>query len=254
MKCYIIVLQQSEHSRTIGADSIAAANELGVFPEVHDGVNGYESAELFKKYGITRFLTRDIIEQPGHQGCFLSHFQLWMKCVELNEPIIILEHDGVFIRELPEDILEKFDGVLKLDPLLPYDGTNTYDYKVQKSFTLGRSVEVFHQKPRNKWYGVGEFIWGAYGYIIKPKAAAALIDFAQKIGACPTDVHIGRNLVDIKSTTIPVVRLHKFYTDATIRKESTTAKLEKFVQGKNQLEGTKWFTQEDYNELVKKGA
>jgi GR25 family glycosyltransferase involved in LPS biosynthesis len=250
MRAYIIILQESDHSRSIGSDSIKEANKFGIYPEVFNAVNGYQSAKVFEKHGITRFLTSDIIEQPGHQGCFLSHFELWMKCVELDEPIIILEHDGVFIRELPDNILEKFDGVLKLDPLLPYNGFSTYNYKVKKSLTLNNPIEVWDQPAKGKWYGVGEFVWGAYGYIIKPKAAASLIDFAQRIGACPTDVHIGRNLVDIKTTIDPVVRLHEFYNDHTVRKESTTSKLEKFVVGKNQLAGKKRFTKEEYEQLV----
>ena len=33
--------------------------------------------------------------------CFASHYLLWKKCIELNEPILILEHDAVFISEFP---------------------------------------------------------------------------------------------------------------------------------------------------------
>lgn len=34
--------------------------------------------------------------------CFASHYLLWKKCIELNEPILILEHDAIFIDEFPE--------------------------------------------------------------------------------------------------------------------------------------------------------
>jgi len=112
MKAFVIILQESEHSRKVGAEAIEAARKFGIEPEVHNAVLGYNAPELFAKYGITRFLTRDLIDNPGHQGCFLSHFELWMKCVKLDEPIIILEHDGVFIRPLPDDLLDKFSGVL----------------------------------------------------------------------------------------------------------------------------------------------
>ena len=30
---------------------------------------------------------------PGEKGCYASHYKLWQKCVELNEPILILEND-----------------------------------------------------------------------------------------------------------------------------------------------------------------
>jgi len=248
MKAFVIILQESEHSRTVGKDAVEAANKFGIYPEVHNGVLGYNSPEVFRRYGITRFMTRDIIDNPGHQGCFLSHFEVWMKCVKLNEPVIVLEHDGVFIRELPEDILEKFDGVLKLDPYDVYDDIPTYLKRVEES--LSQPVDVWHQPARNTWHGVGEFIWGGYGYIIKPQAASALIDFARRFGAAPTDVHIGRNLVDIKSTTATVVKMHKYYDEQHIRGSSSTAKLGQFVAGKNRMAGAEYLSPKKYKRLV----
>lgn len=248
IKSFVIVLQESEHSCKVGKETIEAANKFGIYPEVHNGVLGFNSPEVFRKYGITRFLTRDIIDQPGHQGCFLSHFEVWMKCAKLNEPVIVLEHDGVFIRQLPEDILDRFDGVLKLDPYDVYDGVDAYVKKVEDS--LNTPVDVWHQPARNTWHGVGEFIWGGYGYIIKPNAAVALIDFARRIGAAPTDVHIGRNLVDIKATTVPVVKMHKFYDDTHIRGSSSTSKLEKFITGKNRMADAEYLSPKKYKQLM----
>ena len=33
-------------------------------------------------------------------ACFLSHYRLWLKCVELDEPIFVFEHDALFTRRL----------------------------------------------------------------------------------------------------------------------------------------------------------
>jgi hypothetical protein len=173
-----------------------------------------------------------------------------MKCVKLNEPVIVLEHDGIFIRELPEDILDRFDGVLKLDPLDVYNKEGVEAYQAQVEASLTEPVEVWHQPARSSWHGVGEFIWGGYGYIIKPHAAFALIDFARRIGAAPTDVHIGRNIVDIKSTTVPVVKMHKFYDDENIRGSSSTSKLSKFIAGRNPLEGAEYLSPKKYQRLI----
>jgi hypothetical protein len=32
--------------------------------------------------------------RPGVLGCFYSHYRLWQKCIDLNEPIFIFEDDG----------------------------------------------------------------------------------------------------------------------------------------------------------------
>ena len=37
----------------------------------------------------------------GEVGCFLSHWHLWNKCIEKNEPIIVLEDDAI--------LTDKFD-------------------------------------------------------------------------------------------------------------------------------------------------
>jgi len=247
MKTFVIILQESEHSRKVGAEAIEAARKFGIEPEVHNAVLGYNAPELFAKYGITRFLTRDLIDNPGHQGCFLSHFELWMKCVKLDEPIIILEHDGVFIRPLPDDLLDKFSGVLKLEP---YDVfVDSYEGKVDAS--LNDPVDVWHPPARNTWHGVGEFLWGAYGYIIKPHAAMELIQFARRIGAAPTDVHIGRNIVDIKATTATVVRMSKTYTENDVKGMSSTSNLNQYVPGENRMALAPYLSPKKYAELIK---
>ena len=249
MKAFVIVLQESEHSRTVGQEAIEAANKFGIYPEIHPGVLGFNSPKKFNEYGITQFLTRDIIDNPGHQGCFLSHFELWVKCIKLNEPILILEHDGVMIRPLPDNILEQFDGVLKLDPFDVFDIVKDYVRDVENS--LDTPVEVWHQPARGKWHGVGEFIWGAYGYIIKPAAALELVQFARRIGAAPTDVHIGRNLVDIKATTVTVVKMNKRYTDNDLRVMSSTNNLAQYVPGRNQMALATYLSPKKYEELIK---
>lgn len=249
MKAFVIILQESEHSRKVGAEAIEAAHKFGIEPEVHNGVLGYNAPELFAKYGITRFLTRDIIDNPGHQGCFLSHFELWLKCIKLDEPIIILEHDGVFIRPLPDDLLDRFDGVLKLDPFDVFDTTEIYTENVKAGMT--KPVDVWHQPSRNTWHGTGEFIWGAYGYIIKPNAALELVQFARKIGAAPTDVHIGRNLVDIKATTVTVVTMNQTYIDNGVKQLSSTSNLNQYVPGHNRMALAPYLSPKKYAELVK---
>ena len=35
----------------------------------------------------------------GEFACSLSHVEMWKKCIELNEPIMIIEDDAVFSQE-----------------------------------------------------------------------------------------------------------------------------------------------------------
>ena len=49
----------------------------------------------------------------GEVGCFMSHYAAWAECIELDEPVIILEDDAVFTDKFyeleVENLMQKFD-------------------------------------------------------------------------------------------------------------------------------------------------
>ena len=57
--------------------------------------NGCDHNEpLTKRYNEKRFVTRNGRKaEPGEIGCYCSHFRAWQKCVEINEPLLVLEDD-----------------------------------------------------------------------------------------------------------------------------------------------------------------
>ena len=75
---------------------------LGVAYTVFEAINGRDQSAhpLFSMY-------RDELSQAsrgksltqGQLGCYASHFLLWEKCIDLNEPIIILEDDALLFPE-----------------------------------------------------------------------------------------------------------------------------------------------------------
>jgi GR25 family glycosyltransferase involved in LPS biosynthesis len=89
-------------------------------------------------------------------------------------------------------------------------------------------IDYFYA-PARRSSAAGDYVSGAYGYCIKPAAAQKLIEFSANVGVLPADKHIGRKIVDLKSTTVPIVRLHKFYSEHSITKFSSTRDLGKFV-------------------------
>jgi|GEM_PF-2149566 len=44
-------------------------------------------------------------------ACFASHYRLWKHCVHLNEPILILEHDALFVDSLPSLSQEEWECI-----------------------------------------------------------------------------------------------------------------------------------------------
>jgi GR25 family glycosyltransferase involved in LPS biosynthesis len=103
------------------------------------------------------------LSRPGVVGCFYSHYSLWEKCVQLNEPIMIFEDDVKFYRGWNP---VAFDGVLILS--------------LGKSSFLSEPNKTYLENPA----GVPRAVpWknfsmpGASGYALTPDAALGLIKF-----------------------------------------------------------------------------
>lgn len=224
MKAFIIHLSEMPLSVSLANECLTSAKSHGYDASLVEGVNGFYANDKFQQYGITKFLNKTAANSPGRRGCFLSHFELWKKCVDLDEPILILEHDGLVIRDLPLDVLDTFTDILNLDP---YRSDSGYDKKVKSSIKLTVSIvsPVF-----KKTSLCGDCIIGAYGYIIKPEGASKLIDHAINIGILPTDKYIGTSIVDIKTTNVPVVRLHPYFATRSIKENSSTKNLGKYLK------------------------
>jgi GR25 family glycosyltransferase involved in LPS biosynthesis len=123
-------------------------------------------------------------------GCFMSHYLLWQKCVALDEPILILEHDAVFIRPLPD---VAFDGICQInDPrgATPYGGMWS-DKMAQRGPGVWPKTHIF---PDDKPDGLA----GNSAYLIKPWAAKALIDKAHEVGVWPNDALMCRQFFDLQ--------------------------------------------------------
>ena len=128
MQTRIIVLQSSEISRSMGAKCIDRAKEFGIEAEVFDGIDGRDAHQILHDLGLRQYKSKMKGGRLGVLGCFLSHYFLWTECVESDKPFMILEHDAWMLRPLPENVLELFPDVLKLDSLDPY--SKTYNKKL----------------------------------------------------------------------------------------------------------------------------
>jgi len=220
MKAFIIK-SNNELSTLLANDCIEAAYAFGLNVQPWIATNGAtDGLRKMADLGLTTFLSKSIKNRLGVLGCFISHYELWIKCIELDESIIILEHDGFMLRPLPSDINDHYSDVLVLDPFKP--SSDQYDTLLSNS---SQAPIDYYDPPADKQTKYGDFVFGAYAYCIKPAAAEKLTSFARTTGILPTDVHIHRPLVDIKSTTVPIFRLHAFYNPSNIISASSTTNI-----------------------------
>jgi GR25 family glycosyltransferase involved in LPS biosynthesis len=210
MKFKIIRLKGNSISEKYALECIEQASKFEIDVSYFDAVNGLEYQKHLTQLNINpRYKFKK--GKAGVYGCFLSHYYLWKKCIEDNIPYTILEHDGYFIRPLPFDILTQFDDVLKLDNFDPW--SKSYENSTAGDGTNNIDVVQYHN-PKIKFEEknqTGNYIRGAYGYIIKPHAAKKLIDWISVNGFVPADCQIGNAIVDIKVVIPTIVRLHPDY-------------------------------------------
>ena len=97
-------------------------------------------------------------------SCAMSHFRLYEKCIELDETIMILEHDAIFLSPLTEEIIKDFNesnyGLLKLHHHI---GTTDWATNTQKE-----------TKYISNTFSAG----GTGAYLLKPSTAKYLVDYA----------------------------------------------------------------------------
>ena len=140
-------------------------------------------------------------------GCSMSHFELWKYCVEIDEPILILEHDAVFARQLPD---VEFKGICQIND--PRGATPHGDWWHEQTKLKGPGV---HRKSLVMPYGKPDGLAGNSAYLIKPWAAQELIDAFYFYGVWPNDATMCAQLFPYLQELYP-------YVTKVIQGQSTT--------------------------------
>lgn len=93
MKLYVISLPGAAERRERAATQLADA---GLQFEFFDGMRGEQAMaqDRFERCDDDEWLLNTgRMVTPAEIGCFASHRSMWQKCVELDEPIMIMEDD-----------------------------------------------------------------------------------------------------------------------------------------------------------------
>lgn len=223
-KCYIIRLENNKHSCNVAQDCYEQAVKHGLQPVFFSAIDGNDADYHYETTGIKK-AKKFKKNRPGVMGCFFSHYYIWKECVESNTPIIVLEHDGYVIKDISTAILDSFTEVLKLDNQDPF--SKTYDTDIYNADSnVVDVIKYYNPNAKNtstkEFNGTGNYMRGAYSYIVKPHGAKKLIEFIDENGHLPADQQIGDLVVDIKVTSATVARLHPLYTGDNIRELSLT--------------------------------
>lgn len=136
--------------------------------------------------------------------CFLSHYALWLECYRSEEPIVILEHDAMFLKKFDYPKLSKiFTGdIIGLnDPTGATRMAKVYDQKMKKAFD-----DKYAKSPKKPEFTSFDVPWlddhtkphglaGNSAYIIKPEGALKLIQLTADNGIWPNDAIMCKQLM-----------------------------------------------------------
>jgi len=189
MKAFIISLSKIQSSKDSSIESQEALKTIGIDAELFEGTYGNDAVDIFENEnrvlksidGVNSNTGKFLY--PGVKGCFYSHYRLWQKCVELDEPIMIFEDDLIVYRKYT-DI--KFNDLLIL--------SINYDWMPCESLKdlLEKDNTATSAQPY-QW----RFLPGASGYILSPIAAAKLVK-TYSSSYLPADVAINSDLLSLQ--------------------------------------------------------
>lgn len=207
MKSFIIYVKGNTDSEEYARVCINSLHE-GFEGELFEGVQRSTLSEWDKQTGNLEPMESSRAE--GHRldtikryetkkSCFLNHVRLWKRCVELDEPIAVLEHDSYCIRS--------WDNI-QFDELLILNITSAFNQKVFNSLRpqvhaieWGFGISSYDKSPliynKNENFRGGLMMPGTAAYAVTPKGAKRLLSHLY-LGWEQSDYYINTKSVNIQ--------------------------------------------------------
>jgi hypothetical protein len=100
-KAYIIRLKNNALSKKLAktcANSCDAVGQPWQYWDAYDGIANPIKEPLHHGQVMNLIKVTDPYLTRGEVACALSHISLWARCVEQDQPLVVLEHDAVMLQ------------------------------------------------------------------------------------------------------------------------------------------------------------
>jgi hypothetical protein len=173
-KAYIIKVNGHERSETFAKQCAESCDKVQMPYQYWDAYNGLgdeikapsHHSQVMEMIKVTdHYMTR------GEVACALSHISLWAKCVEQDQPLVILEHDAVMVQ-----------------PYLQHGVFNSIAY-LGSNEQVNQGWKVLPTPPHASEGPNYHFICRAHAYAIDPAVAKNMLAHVIKYGInAPLDI------------------------------------------------------------------
>ena len=200
MKGYVVTLFNIDKSVQVAQRCVNSGKQFNVDVEMVAGVWKDDAMQQMKneKLQLSQF-DQSFSDVSAVVGNFIAQYRIWKTIAESNQPGIVLEHDAVFVDNIPN--LHNHDVVNLGKP--SYGNFNTQS---------SPGVYPLFSKP-------GKYFPGAHGYYVTPKGAQQLITFAQTKGVAPCDIFLqSKNFNNLMEAYPWPIEAHDNFTTIQLEK------------------------------------
>ena len=193
-KKFIITLMNIPLSEAATERCIQSARQHGEEQqlEIMPAIDKFNAQKFFTRHSLTYDTNAACSNPLPGMGCFSSHFKLWLHCIELNEEIVVLEHDAVFKAPIPA---LRFQHVIVLGkPCFKHcERVLSFINPRKKKGNTHDQVAIKGREILYPW----NFLMGTHAYAIKPEGAYLLVEAAKRELLPPVDHFMRKKHIDI---------------------------------------------------------
>jgi len=175
MKAYVITIENHKGSNDCADRLIKSGNAdrfgSGLWIHKFKATTPTNIHQIFENEGLNPSAFQDKYSiQENAMACFYSHYSLWKKTVEEDEPHMIFEHDAVIVGDIPNIFT------------LPDKGCISFGKPSYGKYNIPTQIGINPLQSK-------QYFPGAHAYLVRPHCAKQLIQKA-KTHAAPTDLFL----------------------------------------------------------------
>ncbi len=165
----VISLRTSAERRVRVAELLNATPYPWSFQDAVHGASLPSLPEEYDRIKHRQLLGFDMI--PGQIGCFMSHCEVWKKCVASQKLTLVLEDDFQFHQPLAEVLPIVFENLDHFDVLKLQGHKEGWKFKVLKDYGKNQLGKHYHDT------------FGVAAYFVKPESAKILLEKSDRFHA-----------------------------------------------------------------------